>query len=252
MGGRVAAGTKVTLNGQTYIKYTTDGSDPYTSSTAKRYTGPLTITQPTYIRCCYDPAYSDSPLDVSAYFTLSEKSPLLVSELMYMPAPPEEGSRFTEKDYEFIELFNNSDKPFYPEGQSITGGVEFVFAQGSKAVPEQGYVLIVKNPEAFAERYETNDLYIAGTYDGSLSNDGEALFLSNYDFTFDGYWYDGARGYGPSIVPVSYDTPLEGYSIKGAWRLSGEPYGSPGREDLPEPACLAAAMFALLFSRRLK
>lgn len=250
-GGKVVAGTKVTMSGETYVKYTLDGTDPYTSSTARRYTGPITIDKPTYVRCTYDPAYSDTPMDVSAYFTLSEKSPLLVTELMYMPAPPEEGSRFSEKDYEFIELFNNSDKPYYPEGQSITGGVDFVFAQGAKAVPERGYVLIVKNPEAFAERYETNDLYIAGAYDGSLSNDGEELFLTNYNFSFDGYWYDGARGFGPSIVPVSYDTPLEGYSIKGAWRLSGEPYGSPGREDLPEPSLVFISLLALWGVRKL-
>ena len=245
------AGTKVTMSGETYVKYTLDGTDPYTSSTARRYTGPITIDKPTYVRCTYDPAYSDTPMDVSAYFTLSEKSPLLVTELMYMPASPEEGSRFSEKDYEFIELFNNSDKPYYPEGQSITGGVDFVFAQGAKAVPERGYVLIVKNPEAFAERYETNDLYIAGAYDGSLSNDGEELLLTNYGFTFDGYWFDGARGFGPSIVPVSYDTPLEGYSIKGAWRLSGEPYGSPGREDLPEPSLVFISLLALWGVRKL-
>lgn len=250
-GGKVVAGTKVTMSGETYVKYTLDGSDPYTSETAKRYTGPITIDKPTYVRCTYDPAYSDTPMDVSAHFTLSEKSPLLVTELMYMPAPPEEGSPFEDKDYEFIELFNNSDKLFYPEGQAVTGGVDFVFAPGSKPIEPRSYVLLVKNPAAFAERYDTNDLYIAGTFEGSLSNDGEHLLLSNYDLSYSGYWFEDARGFGPSIVAARYDLNYADYSSKLGWRLSGEPYGSPGREDLPEPSLFLISLLALWGVRKL-
>ncbi|MBO7435199.1 chitobiase/beta-hexosaminidase C-terminal domain-containing protein, partial [bacterium] len=250
-GGKVVAGTKVTMSGETYVKYTLDGTDPYTSETSKRYTGPITIDKPTYVRCTYDPAYSDTPMDVSAHFTLSEKSPLLVTELMYMPAPPEEGSPFEDKDYEFIELFNNSDKLFYPEGQAVTGGVDFVFAPGSKPIEPRSYVLLVKNPAAFAERYDTNDLYIAGTFEGSLSNDGEHLLLSNYDLSYSGYWFEDARGFGPSIVAARYDLNYADYSSKLGWRLSGEPYGSPGREDLPEPSLFLISLLALWGVRKL-
>jgi len=250
-GGKVMAGTKVTLSGETYVKYTLDGTDPYTSETAKRYTGPITIDKPTYIRCTYDPAYSDTPMDVSAHFTLSDKSPLLVTELMYMPAPPEEGSPFEDKDYEFIELFNNSDKLFYPEGQAVTGGVDFVFAPGSKPIEPRSYVLLVKNPAAFADRYDTNDLYIAGTFEGSLSNDGEHLTFSNYDLSYSGYWFEDARGFGPSIVAARYDLNYSDYSTKLGWRLSGEPYGSPGREDLPEPSLVFISLLALWGVRKL-
>ena len=250
-GGKVVAGTKVTMSGETYVKYTLDGTDPFTSETAKRYTGPITIDKPTYVRCTYDPAYCDTPMDVSARFTLSEKSPLLVTELMYMPAPPEEGSPFEDKDYEFIELFNNSDKLFYPEGQSVTGGVEFVFAPGAKPIEPRSYVLLVKNPAAFAERYETNDLNIAGTFEGSLSNDGEHLTFSNYDLSYSGYWFEDARGFGPSIVAARYDLNYADYSTKLGWRLSGEPYGSPGREDLPEPSLVIISLLALWGVRKL-
>lgn len=250
-GGKVMAGTKVTMSGETYVKYTLDGTDPYTSETAKRYTGPITIDKPTYVRCTYDPAYSDSPMDVSAYFTLAEKSPLLVTELMYMPAAPEEGSSFEDRDYEFIELFNNSDKLYYPEGQSVTGGVDFVFAAGAKPIEPRSYVLLVRNPAAFADRYDTNGMYIAGTFAGNLSNDGEHLVFSNYDLSYSGYWFEDARGFGPSIVATRYDLDYSDYSTKLGWRLSGEPYGSPGREDLPEPSLAIITLLALSGVRKL-
>jgi len=86
-------------------------------------------------------------------------------------------------------------------------------------------------------------MYIAGTYEGQLSKDGGHLFLSNYALAYSGWWYSEARGMGPSIVPVSYERDLEDFSLKSAWRVSGEPYGSPGREDLPEP--LAALFFVI-------
>lgn len=244
-GGKVISGTRVTLDGQTNLLYTTDGSDPYTSNTAVPYTDPIIIDRPMVIRCCLDPKISDTPLDVSARFTINEISPLRVTELMYMPFEPPEGSKFKAKDYEFVELYNLSDKEFYPDGQMVTGGVDFVFANGSPKIGPGGYVLLVSNLEAFSELYNTNDLYIAGTFSGSLSNTGEQLFLNDYDFSFSGFWYDGARGTGRSIVLKDYDTPTSEHSNKNAWRVSGEPYGSPGRKDLPEPGSLLFLLLGL-------
>ena len=248
-GGRVVPGTRVTLRGNDNLKYTIDGSDPFTSLTAVIYTEPIIVDRPMEIRCCLDPDFSDDPLDVSAKFTLDEDNPLIVTELMYMPFGPDRGSNFTANDYEFIELYNNSNRAYYPDGQVVTGGVNFVFSNGSSKIEPGEYVLIVSNLEAFSNRYNTNDLHIAGTYEGNLSDNGDHIYLSNYDFSFSGFWYDGARGLGRSIVSQDYDISLDQYSNKNAWKLSGEPYGSPGRKDIPEPSFLITYLLIILGAR---
>lgn len=249
-GGAVAPGTCVSIAGQHAMRYTTDGSDPLGSPTASYYSGPIVVAKPMVLRCAYDLASCDYPLDVTAEFTISRPSPLIISEIMYMPADPEPGSAYSAKDFEFLEFFNTSHQLYYPEGQTVTGGVTFAFAKGAPPIPGLGYAVAVRNLAAFAERYETNGLYIAGEFSGSLSNDGEFLGLSNYGLTYNGVWYDGARGLGPSIVVSSNTLPKESYSTRSGWRVSGEPYGSPGREDVPEPACLLLTLLLLALGGR--
>ena len=243
--GEVAPGARVTLRGEYAMLYTLDGSDPVSSPSSTRYTLPFTITRNSKLRVTYDPALCNPPLETEATYTVRRENPLLVTEIMYLPAPPDSSSSFTANDFSFLELFNNSAETYYPFSQALSGSVSFVFADYNAEIPPFSYALLVANKAAFANRYETNDLSIIGELTGNFPADVGSVFLPNYGFTFSGFWFPGARSLGPSIVSKDYSQPLDSYSSKTAWRLSYEDFGSPGREDLPEPTF---SFFILLFN----
>ncbi|MBR6462446.1 CotH kinase family protein [bacterium] len=71
-GGQVPYGTKLTLSGAKKIVYTTDGSDPWGSKTAKTYAEPIVLTNSLTFRCCYAKTEIDLPMRGEADFTVEE------------------------------------------------------------------------------------------------------------------------------------------------------------------------------------
>ena len=71
-GGEVEYGTELSVVGELPVVYTTDGSDPFVSSSAQAYEKPLAITEDVTFRCCYSPAETDLPMRGEACFTLRE------------------------------------------------------------------------------------------------------------------------------------------------------------------------------------
>jgi len=104
---------------------------------------------------------------------------------MYNPSWPVGGS-YTNEQYEYIELHNISAEPVtlyrYDKAQpwKFTDGIDFTFPDDAPVtLPAGGYLLVVKNPEAFAWRYPAVPVErILGPYSGKLSNAGERLELS--------------------------------------------------------------------------
>ena len=258
-GGVVVAGSSVTLTGPAGapLYYTLDGSDPrragstnVPSASAKLYSGPVAIGADTRLTVrSFDatkrqvasggPRMS-SPWSraVTASFTL-RPSPIVVSELMYHPAPPPAGSPYPSGSFEFIELENISDRVVDLVGSRFVRGVQFVFAAGGAItqVAPGGHVLLVRDPAAFASRYP-GVTGVAGTYDGDLAGDGERLTMLGpvgetwADFTYHPSRDPLADGAGFSLV-ASSRTP------GATWRLSAAPGGSPGRAD-PVPTVVPA------------
>lgn len=170
----------------------------------------------------------------TATFVTDPDLPVRISELMYHPRPLPEDSPYDADDLEYVELVNIGNVPIDLAGVRFVEGIEYTFA--GVLVPAGGYVLIVRDLEAF-EWFWGEGLPIAGEYKGNLSNGGELLRLVDgagapiHEFAWDDAWHpvtDGA-GFSLSIVdpladPATWATPE-------AWLPSADVDGTPGRGE---------------------
>ncbi len=260
-GGAIAATTAVTLSvpAGAAVYYTTDGSDPRTpggslSAAALPYTGALAVAPGSIVRAraWNGAAWGGNPPEeapwsgvTQAVFPRADPC-LLITEIHYHPADPEPSSPFTDNDFEFLELHNSSGEPLSLNGYALDRGIAFSFDSAAcQTLPAGGYLIIVKNLAAFAARYDTNALCIAGEYSGNLSNSGESLRLvfhgeKHYEIAYsDGCgWPCAADGGGHSLIPDTSAVALHGFdtlAYPGNWRASTYSGGSPGAEDPPPP-----------------
>ena len=124
----------------------------------------------------------NTPGSANAY---PKVGPIVINEIMYNPDWPVGGS-YTNDQYEYIELHNISAEPVtlyrYDKNQpwKFTDGIDFTFPDDAPVtIPAGGYLLVVKDPEAFAWRYPAVSVEkILGPYSGRLNNGVERLQLS--------------------------------------------------------------------------
>jgi len=166
---------------------------------------------------------------------------LRITEIMFHPAnDPDPCSTFNDDDFEFIELKNIGGESIDLHWVSFTEGIHYTFPK--LILDPGGFVVVVKNPAAFATQYDTSKINIApGVYSGNLSNAGERIRLEDalsqtiLDFQYKDDWYDITDGTGFSLTikdPVAADP--NAYSDKAVWRPSAGIGGSPGYDDSNE------------------
>ena len=99
------------------------------------------------------------------------KSRLVLTELMYHAR---EGANF-----DFIELYNNSDRVLELDGVAISGGIQFIVPPKTQLKPKQFALVIGNNdPKKFQAHYKLSDnTLILGSYNGKLSNNGEKIVV---------------------------------------------------------------------------
>lgn len=240
-GGRVLPGTTVSLThpDEATIYYTLDGSDPRASGGGmapgvRSYSQPISLNRNTrLVARAMESGQWSGP--VSALYTVAVPT-LRITEIMFHPAAPPEGSPYTDEDFEFLELKNTGTAPLDLEGFHFGDGVEFTFGPDTASLldPDER-ILLVRNRAAVESRYG-NVLPIAGEYLGSLANDGERLLLLGpvgemvQEFRYDDDWFPAADGLGFSLEPRAEDQPLAAWDSISGWRLSAQPGGSPGVE----------------------
>ncbi len=166
---------------------------------------------------------------------------LVISEVNYNPAPvtpTEFAAGFSSDDFEWIELKNVSLHAVDMTGLRFTKGVDFDFPAGW-AVPPGGFVLVVRNRDAFHARYGNRfDGLIAGTTSDNLNNSGEQLKLSFgagtpvVDFTYSDSppWPAAADGAGRTltlVTPANRPDP----NLPSNWKPSSVVGGTPGADD---------------------
>ena len=163
----------------------------------------------------------------------AEQGALRVSEIMYNPE--------NDDEYEYIELQNIGGAPIDLEKIRFDDGIEFAFADSDvKELPAGAYVVVVKDRDVFATRYDTAEILIAGEYRGQLSNGGETVRIIQgasrliQEFTYDDLWFPPTDGDGFSLVAANVEDELSKWSEAEGWRSSNERGGSPGQDDASE------------------
>jgi hypothetical protein len=252
--GEIVSGQQVTLahlnaTGSSTIYYTLDGSDPRApvvpataegaiAPSAIPYTTPLMLNASTVItarvRNVNGGVVSWSALRKAHYNIAGAVTAIRVTEIMYRPKDP--GTFGDEDEFEFIELKNTGAAPVDLSGCSFDG-IEYCFRPGT-IVPAAGFVVLVRNGIAFANRYPGVPYH--AVYWRGLSNTGDKLRLMNSDgsniieleYDHEPPWPLGADGIGYSLVNRS---PEEDPAIVDYWRASTNVGGSPGADD-PAPS----------------
>jgi len=172
----------------------------------------------------------------------SAQNQLRVTELDYHPAPATLAERavdagLTGDDFEYVELQNIGGTSLNVSGVQLVEGVRFVLPGGTQ-IPAGAYLVIAKNPSAFALRHPDvatpNGAQVLGPYEGYLSNGGErvqlfdALGESVQDFKYDDDWYPLTDGGGTSLEILDPAGDLVLWDEAAGWQPSGAPGGSPG------------------------
>jgi len=207
----------------------------FLSESAIRYDGPLQLAESTTFKTRLLNGAVWSALSEVTFAVGPVAENLRITEIMYNPldtGDPDDPNR------EFIELKNIGTETLNLNMVSFTNGVDFTF--GSLELAAGEYVVVVKDVEAFSERYGT-DLKIAGEYSGSLNNGGERIELQDaigqsiHNFRYNDNWYDITDGMDFSLTikdPAAADPNLAG--DKSGWRPSADAGGSPGWDDTGE------------------
>jgi len=238
-GGLISSGFEVVIyntNSAGTIYYTTDGSDPRQPGGAihgSQYSSPITLDRSTQMKSRVLSSGEWSPI-CEAVFSVTGVQSIVVSEIMYHPPGGE--------DFEFIEIKNISGYHLDISDLSFVDGIYFSFA--GSAVTElnnEAYVVVVKSNAFFASLYNTNDILIAGEYEGKLANSGERIEIQGVggqtlvSFIYSDDWYPTTDGGGYSLVIVNPYESTNLWNLQEGWRASHYTNGSPGKTDIPEP-----------------
>ncbi|MCK5851668.1 chitobiase/beta-hexosaminidase C-terminal domain-containing protein [bacterium] len=238
-GGAISSGFQAAIyntNSAGSIYYTTDGTDPRNpggSIHGSSYSSPVSLTKTTQIKSRVLRSGEWSPI-CEAVFSVTGAQNIVVSEIMYHPPGGD--------DFEFIEIKNISGNHLDISDLSFVDGITFSFA--GSAVTElsnEAYVVVVKSNAVFASLYNTNDILIAGEYEGKLANGGERIEIQGAAgvtiaaFIYSDDWYPTTDGDGYSLVIVNPYESTNLWNLQEGWRPSHFTNGSPGKADIPEP-----------------
>ncbi|MEC8896432.1 MAG: dockerin type I domain-containing protein, partial [Planctomycetota bacterium] len=223
------------------VFYTMDGSDPRlpggsVAPGAISYTGPFPLRETTLVSARV--RAGDGGWSAKSAAVFHTAMPLRVTEIMYNPAPPPEGSPFQRRELEYIELQNVSAEALDLRGVKFVEGIEFDFTES--AVTELGpgeVVVLVEDLEGFASRYDLARILVAGEYSGALNDAGEGVRILGpldepvLDFEYSDLWQPETDGEGPSLVIVNAEGDSSMWGQAAGWRLSELELGSPGFDE---------------------
>lgn len=250
-GGRVSRGFGLTMSAPAgTIYFTTNGADPRVylagtvSTQALAYAGsPLLVNSTMQVKSRVLLNGTNWSALNEATFQVATLGVLLrITEIMYNPSG---GST-----YEFIELQNIGDTTLNLGNMYFDEGISFIFPPGTMLASGARLVLSSSlNPAAFAARYP--GVTVAGTFSGSLKNDGERVTLkdagdqivTSVDYKISNGWPTSPNGGGYSLEVVD---PNGDPDDPANWRASSVLNGTPGAAGaaLPVPGIVLNEIMA--------
>jgi hypothetical protein len=240
-GGEIGPDFELRITGPGVVRYTLDGSDPRSPSGAP---------SPGAIVAGADPVILSGTATVKAraqsagiWSALAEARfqvdiPLRITEIMYHPADPPEGSPYDDEDLEFIEVENVGPAALPLAGIRISGAIRFDFTESRLASLRPGEAgVIVRDLTSFLSRYGLAGIAILGVYEGELHNTGERILLEGpageaiHDFRWSDRWYPETDGGGRSLVIRDARAHRTSWGSRDAWTASAAEGGSPGADE---------------------
>ena len=168
----------------------------------------------------------------------SRKTGLVISEIMYKPAPRSDG-----KVLDYVELFNSN--PFFEDISSyrLTGEIDFTFPANT-VLPGGAFLVVAKTPADVQNVYRMTN--VVGPYQGSLKSSGTVrlrsgtgAILLEVPYSNQPPWPVAADGTGHSLVLAR---PSYGESNPEAWAASDVVGGSPGTTESYHPSPLRSVV----------
>ncbi|HEV8605306.1 MAG TPA: lamin tail domain-containing protein [Tepidisphaeraceae bacterium] len=165
------------------------------------------------------------------------KDSLRITEIAYNPSSPPPTAEFQQNDdYEFIEIKNIGLQVINLNGANFSAGIDYTFGDISLSPGES--LVLAKNPDAFASRYDTTGMKIAPLgYTGLLDNGGEQLILKDglgqtiLNFTYDDAWYPTTDGGDFTLQIIDPLAATGTWNNSTAWRASLYVDGTPGADE---------------------
>ena len=233
------------------IYYTLDNSDPRLaggeiSSTALKFSGPLTIQSPVTVNARLYVQRQWSPMSASTFLfkTLrASAANLMVSEIMYRPAlltASEISAGLVDAGaLEYLELRNIATQAIDLSGVKLMNAVDFDFAfvpASARLLKPGESVVVVADKRGFSIRYpQVPSSKIVGQFRGHLDNAGESIAIRAADgsvikeFRYDNDTPWPVVGEGDSRSLVLKDPATNPNAADPArWVLSANVGGTPG------------------------
>jgi len=164
----------------------------------------------------------------------SRKTGLVISEIMYKPAPRADGNVL-----EYVELFNSN--PFFEDvsGYRLSGDIDFTFPPNT-ILQGGAFRVVARSPADIQSVYGITN--VIGPYTNSLKrsgvvrlrNDTDAIYLE-VPYSNEPPWPVAADGTGHSLVLAR---PSYGEGFAKAWDISDVVGGSPGAVESYRPSPL--------------
>lgn len=220
------------------IYYTLDNSDPrlvggaVSESARSAGTGSgIELSTTTRIKAR---VLSENEWSALHELTVIYQQPIDLLKLTEIHYHPLDGDTTANREFEFLEFKNVSNRTLHLAYLSFKQGVTYVFPANT-LVQTGEHLILASNQKEFKNRYKFEPF---GEYEGQLDNQGDRIILvdAGEDTVVDVFysnrspWPKAADGDGYSLVPVD-SNGIRDPNNPGNWVASAEIHGSPGKDD---------------------